>query len=895
MPAASDALRAFANCKSIPNLLDLLTAHLHRLVNMDWCGLRLSFADDDATDAKFYILFNHGLVTPPQTTPFAVNSNIPSFASFLQHANDTIFDAQGAICAAQSYPCEQTLCYKLNANKNVSALLMLGNDTRSFKKQDILVAYNIALAFAAQLSNIASTNPSSCCNSATNSTHNTPQATLATDLLKSIVAGTGAHIGEHFFKSVVKNLAQALTVSYAFVGKLAADRTKIETIAVWHRDNLMGNFTYKVEGDRGCADKLCYCGESVVKLMPNQALQHKMRVKSCWALPLNDSGDTTIGVLVVMHDVPLSRDEEIIPIMKIFASRTAAELERLYIEERVFKQNERAQVTLGSIGDGVITTDGEGKVEYLNPAAEQITGWNSGDAKGKSLQDIAPIKLASADAATHAYVNDCLFRKKKIAFREDHMLINKYGREVPISAILSPMLDKGEKVSGLVMAIQDVSEVRSAINVLTYQARHDMLTGLLNRAAFELVLDNAIANSQHNKIKHALLYIDLDHFKLVNDSAGHLAGDELLRRVAMELKKHTRTTDTLSRLGGDEFAILLSNCPVPVAGNIANEIRERIRGLRFRWQGVSYDISASIGVTRFAPDIGDLSMLLSIADSACYIAKSKGKNYVHIDNPADKDSDNFSNGQQIMWPKRIKDALTNNKFVLYNQEIRSIDKNDNEPKKYELLVRMIDDNGALIPPMSFIPAAERYDLMYDIDKWVISNAFGMIAKNCREKNAHRHAIYSINLSGATLCKGDFYDFVADQFKTNDIPPQYICFEITETAAVTNLTVAQQLIKKLKALGCLFSLDDFGSGMSSFSYLKHLDVDYIKIDGQFVKDMINDPISCKMVDVIAQMGRTMGLKTVAEFVENDEIFVKLKELGVDFAQGYGVSMPTKCCF
>ncbi|MDH4274543.1 MAG: diguanylate cyclase, partial [Gammaproteobacteria bacterium] len=778
--ALSDALVAFADSRSLPNLLDLFTVHLHRLVNMDWCGWCIS-STQDPNAGELLVLFEHGVVSPPAKTTFTCSKNIPAFAEFLSDVTKTIVHFQGAVCEAQPTPCVQSIIIKISIRDSVNALIVFSRESEPFNEYAIMAAYNLALAFGVQFNKLSPCRAEDFCSAKAKLTETLQQTSITTNLLKSLVEGTGAKIGDDFFKSVVTHLSQALSISYAFIGKLNKKRDQISTIAVWQHDSLAENFSYNIVSDAGCQGRLCYCGESVVKLMPDIEFQNKLQVKSCWALPLNDSSDTTVGVLVVMHDQPLARDQEIIPIMKIFASRASAELERLNTEQRLYNDGQRAQVTLESIGDGVVTTDSDGKIVFLNPAAEIITGWKTQDAKGLILQDIIKLRLESTGVENSHYVSDSIHNKTKTVFREDHILTNKYGREVPVSGILSPMFDSEGKVSGLVMAIHDASDVRSAINVLTYQARHDALTGLLNRTAFEMVLNDAIVASKNEHVKHALLFIDLDHFKRVNDSAGHIAGDELLKRVAAELRVHTRIADRLARIGGDEFAILLAHCPIPDAEKIANEIREHIQNIKFGWQGVSYDISASIGVTQFSPEVGDLSMILSIADSACYIAKGKGKNHVHIDNP-EGDNEHPYNSQQIIWLKRIKDALTNNKFILYHQEIRAIDINDKKGKKFELLVRMLEDDGTLIPPMAFIPAAERYDLMFDIDKWVVSQAFKMIAR-LPVDSTYSNSIFSINLSGNTLCKAQFFEFVVEQFDIHGIPPPCICFEITETAAV----------------------------------------------------------------------------------------------------------------
>lgn len=390
-----------------------------------------------------------------------------------------------------------------------------------------------------------------------------------------------------------------------------------------------------------------------------------------------------------------------------------------------------------------------------------------------------------------------------------------------------------------------------------------------------------ISKTQHKE--NTLL--DLDQFKIVNDTCGHVAGDELLRQLSSLLQKKLRQTDTLARLGGDEFGVLLESCSTETALKIAETIRLTVSDFHFVWKDKSFSVGVTIGLATFSNSGITLTDILQMADSACYVAKEKGRNRIQIYQPENQE---FANRHgQIGWIERIRSALSNNHFVLDSQPLLALKGDPQNTQHHELLLRM-NDHNTRTPPMAFIPAAERYGLMSQIDRWVVTTAFQEYALHNTESPPHK--TYAINLSGTTLGDEDFLTFLHAQFKQYNIPPANICFEITETAAIANLTQAVKFIQELQAIGCLFALDDFGSGMSSFGYLKNLPVNFLKIDGSFVRDMINNPIDRAMVESINNIGHVMGIKTIAEGVENDATIQLLREIGVDFAQGYAIQQP-----
>jgi len=554
-------------------------------------------------------------------------------------------------------------------------------------------------------------------------------------------------------------------------------------------------------------------------------------------------------------------------------------------EARLFRQKERVQVTLNSIGDGVITTDAQGRVEYLNHIACELTGWSLRAAKGNELYDVLTIVN---DEGYPPAVNPVLqaMQEKRIIDKYDAMtLVRENGDNYAVELTVAPIKDYDATVIGAVLVFRNVTAIRDMANQMAYQATHDSLTGLINRNEFERRLNEAIHVARSSAEKHVLCYIDLDQFKVVNDTCGHRAGDELLKQLTVELHRKVRKSDTLGRLGGDEFGILFLDCSLEKALQIAEIVRKSIKDFRFVWGDKAFDIGASIGVAAISSETGGMSEIMSAADSACFVAKDLGRNRIHVYQPDDKLL--AKHRGEMQWLPRIREALENDKFVLFYQRIMSLSPSGQQ-HNIELLVRMGDALNS-IPPMAFLPAAERYDLMPEIDRWVIKNAFKALGAFQRQHQNESY-IWTINISGQSLCDDAFLDFIVEQYHFYSVNPTHVCFEITETAAVANLASASCLIITLTDQGFQFALDDFGSGLSSFNYLKNLPVDYIKIDGSFVKDIIEDPIDCAMVESINQIGHKLGLKTIAEFVEDEPTLQKLRTLNVDFVQGRAIHEP-----
>lgn len=434
---------------------------------------------------------------------------------------------------------------------------------------------------------------------------------------------------------------------------------------------------------------------------------------------------------------------------------------------------------------------------------------------------------------------------------------------------------------------KQIIQERELQKQLSYQASHDSLTGLINRFEFENHLKRALDSVVAEDATHAMLYIDLDQFKIVNDTCGHVAGDELLRQLSTVLQQKIRSSDILVRLGGDEFGVLLVNCTPEHTISVANELLNTVQEFRFVWEDKSFVIGASIGVVQVDKDSGNLANIMSAADTACYSAKDAGRNRVHVFRK--NDAVIVDRYGEMQWVARINDALENDSFQLFCQQIIPVGNTDACPLGLiEILVRMKDEKGKLIPPGAFIPAAERYNLMTSLDRWVVKTTFEWLDRNSHITDQLGKC--SINLSGQSISDARFLDYLLDLLTESAVPAGKICFEITETAAITNLSEATGFISRLKGIGCSFALDDFGSGLSSFAYLKNLPVDYLKIDGSFVKDIVEDPIDEAMVRSINEIGHVMGKETIAEFVENEQILEKLYEIGVDYAQGFGIDKP-----
>jgi diguanylate cyclase (GGDEF)-like protein/PAS domain S-box-containing protein len=548
----------------------------------------------------------------------------------------------------------------------------------------------------------------------------------------------------------------------------------------------------------------------------------------------------------------------------------------------------QARITLESIGEGVVTTDTNGNIDYMNAAAEELTGAQRSVGLGKQLTDL----VALIDEADRESLGDpvarCLSEKKRISLGRRALLVSKHsGAERSIDLTASPIRSPDGTLGGCVIIFHDVTELRGLARQMSYQASHDALTGLVNRIEFEARLEAALQSARvGDGTGHAFCYLDLDRFKAVNDTCGHLAGDNLLREIASLLRERVRDSDTVARLGGDEFGLLLIGCPLEKARQITDDICSAVADHRFVWRDQIFDIGVSIGIVEIGHESGSAETVLSAADSACYVAKQQGRGRVHVYSARDEII--ARQRGEIQWLQRLQQALKSNQFELFVQPIVSLAGRVESGPAIEVLLRMRDEAGALIGPSDFLRAAERYQLMPSIDRWVVQGALTALASGTIRLPEGRCC--GINLSAQTLGDEDFLDFVVEGLDHTGVDPGQICFEVPEAAVAGNLDHARRFINVLHGMGCRFALDDFGSGIGSFANLKELSVDYLKVDGAYTRDISVNSVNRAMVSALIELARTLEFRIVAEEIEDRESFEAVRELGVDFIQGYVVERP-----
>lgn len=526
------------------------------------------------------------------------------------------------------------------------------------------------------------------------------------------------------------------------------------------------------------------------------------------------------------------------------------------------------------------TLNAAGHILSVNRFGAKQLGYPVDQLVGMSVLDLCPRDTLEQ---LKLQLEDCL-KTPDVVKHWETVKLRKDGSSMWVREVVRVVIDEDNRIR-IMTVCEDITEARELSEQLSYQANHDALTGLVNRRAFEDRVQKLLDQRTVRTRAHAICYLDLDQFKIINDTCGHVAGDELLRQLGGLLPKHVRRNDTLARLGGDEFGVLLENCTLQQAYRVTDELRKTIEEYRFAWEDKTFSVGASIGLVPLNGTGQTLGTVLAAADAACYTAKDGGRNRIHVFHEADADL--AARQGEMQWLTRTQQALSEDRFRLYYQSITPAAGNS-QGCHYEVLLRMLDEQGEEVLPGAFLPAAERYDLVTRLDRWVVRKTLSCLGAH----PGHLAGLHecAINLSGQSLADEGFAEFVMEALRSNAVPAGKICFEITETAAISNLTSARQFFKKLKALGCRFALDDFGSGLSSFAYLKTLPVDYLKIDGVFIKDVVDDPIDLAMVQSINEIGHVMGKKTIAEFVESQEIHDRLVTLGVDFLQGYHIARP-----
>ena len=610
--------------------------------------------------------------------------------------------------------------------------------------------------------------------------------------------------------------------------------------------------------------------------------------------PLFDSGEV-VGHVEVRHSLRelLMGTGVALLLGALLGGVLISVLRSLWARERelvdsMFDEHERARVTLHSIGDAVITTDAAERVEYLNPVAERLTQWTLAEAHGRPLAEVCPLidEVTREPAAGHVglALRDnviCNFDGTEVA------LVRRDGSALSIEDSASPIHDRNGRVIGAAMVFHDVTETRRLAQRISWAATHDALTGLVNRREFESRVDAALLSARNSGLQHVMCYLDLDQFKVVNDTCGHAAGDGLLKHVSALLQSKLRESDTLARLGGDEFGVLLEGCGLERAELIATELLSAISDFRYVRDGKVFSVSVSIGLVEMTADLAGRAEVFGAADTACYMAKEQGRDRVCVFHSSDAEM--VQRRSEMGWSSRLTCALDEDRFTLYYQPYLALGTPGVGDRQHiEILLRLIDEQGEIVLPGSFIPAAERYNVMPAIDRWVVQTVFARYHDLAAQMGPNLTC--AINLSGTTLNSAGFLGFIQQQAALHMLPTGAVCFEITESAAINNLRHATQFMKDVKALGFSFALDDFGVGTSSFAYLKNLPVDYLKIDGSFVRDIGSDPVDRAMAETINRVGHIMGLRTVGEYAESDAVIGELRMLGVDFAQGYGVQRP-----
>jgi diguanylate cyclase (GGDEF)-like protein/PAS domain S-box-containing protein len=561
---------------------------------------------------------------------------------------------------------------------------------------------------------------------------------------------------------------------------------------------------------------------------------------------------------------------------------------RKNIEVSLSRSKRQAQYTLESISEGVITTDNEGRIDYVNRAGETMIGVNRDDASGHKIGEL----FSLVDEADRRQLGDpverCLSIRRRVNMGRRALLVSRDGKhEHSIEISASPIKGPGNGISGTVVVFHDVSEIRGLARQMSYQATHDGLTGLINRREFERRLQEALDSAHAEEAMHILFYMDLDRFKAVNDSCGHMAGDNMLREVAALIKDQVRDSDYIGRLGGDEFGTLLIGCPIEKAQQIAADICNAVADYRFVWKDKIFNIGISVGLVQINHSSGTLQDVLSAADSACYVAKQHGRGQVHVYSARDEAI--ARERGDIQWLRQLQEALHEGKFDLAVQPIIATGASTGSGPAVEVLIRMPDKRGRHNNTADFLRSAERYQLMSQIDRWVVNTTLAAI--NSGEIKLASQRSCAINISGQTLADEGFLGFVVEALDHSGVSASSICFEVTESAISTNVQHAQRFIEVLHGIGCEFALDDFGSGLGSFSSLKHLPVDYLKIDGTYTRNLSSDEVNQEMVSAMIKLARTMEFRVVAEQVEEQQDFDWLRNVGVDFVQGNFVEAPS----
>ena len=716
----------------------------------------------------------------------------------------------------------------------------------------------------------------------------TPQPTVAQpdehSRLNGLIEATVGTTGETYFYALVRELALFLNLDAVFLASCIVDEEQgYQSLAYWCDGSYIMNHQVSLQHSLcGEGGSIWYMENSASELFPNaRLLSERFPVSGFFAVKLQDSSGRQIGLLAGLNRNSLRPADSDMQMIKLFAARASSELERKLALGETLMEKERAQITLHSIGDGVITTDGDGCIDYMNPIAEALTGWRFHQAMGLSMEAVLHLEDEQSGHVIPDPAQHCLTEKRVIAPKTDNVLISRAGERYSIQGTAAPMVDAQGNSIGVVLVFKDVSASRRMQKMMAHQATHDPLTGLANRVEFEQRLDSALQSAKDFENTHALLFLDLDQFKIVNDSAGHVAGDELLKQVSVLLAGQLRGRDTLGRLGGDEFAVLLENCPLAKAGKVAEMLIEAIREYRFVWDQKTYRVGVSIGIVPIRADSISRKQLMHDADQACYVAKDLGRGCAYTHSEAETSLANRL-GEKLQR-KDIDDALADERFLLLYQPIVALNADQTRiHRRVEVLLRMLDEDNQVITPGAFLPDASRFGLMTQIDRWVIKRVLSAYAHVFMQ---NLDLVVSLNLSASSIADESLAEHLQKMFEGSVVNPGQICFEMSEATFSHNLTNATRLIDELHAIGCHIAIDNFGSGLASFSVLKDLSLDFIKIDGQLIRDIGSDDVDLTMVTAINKMAHLLEIRTVAENLDSEDVLERLNSIGLDYAQGY----------
>jgi diguanylate cyclase (GGDEF)-like protein/PAS domain S-box-containing protein len=579
--------------------------------------------------------------------------------------------------------------------------------------------------------------------------------------------------------------------------------------------------------------------------------------------------------------IAIKQDEELIGFCKITRDMTVQKM----LQDDLAAKKERAQVTLSAIGDAVVAIDADGKIEYLNPKAEHLTGWLNTDAQGRAFAEVFQLANESTLHPLQHQLVSWLKEGQVTAVNSPAVLVSKDGTRYAIEDTAAPIRLPDGHVIGGVVVFRDVTEARLLLNTVTYQATHDALTGLVNRTEFEKRLQRSLARTQQSHVAGVVLYMDLDQFKVVNDTCGHDAGDKLLTQLANLYRTELRDRDTLARLGGDEFALIADHCSAEEAYAIADKILQSTRDFQFVCNDRVFKVGVSIGLVMFDESSHSTQELLQRADQACYVAKNCGRNQIYSESLGKAVA--AQHKVDTDWVSRLTQAMRLNQLTLYYQPIATAN-GDGGGLHYEVLLRLADPENGIIMPGRFLPVAERYELTPTIDRWVVQRVLQWLHEN--HEHAEQLELCAINLSAKTLEDRSFPGYVAELFKQHNVTPEKLCFEIAETAAIIDMQKSLILINGLRAMGCKVSLGGFGTGMASFAYLKQLPVDFVKIAGSFVSAITQSIVDERMVKSVNDIAHLMGKRTIAECVENQATVEALSRIGIDYLQGNWIAYP-----